>query len=218
MKKYLFLVLVTSLVVACRKDEPLEEPKACFGTDKRLYAAGEPVNFLNCSRNFDRVLWDFGNGQSSELVNPSFSWQQKGPHVVWLTVWKGELSSRAGSQVSVADCTFVGFRALFSNWQSGYRDSLLHFSVFSRIGNQVTKQLELEAKGSDLRDSLETGIRIEDAGAEFTIRLVVRSKSGLIDSLETLSYVIPDALSNIPPQRTSLRFMTVDHVFTMIYR
>ncbi len=218
MKQLFLLLAFVFFLAACKKDDPVQEPKACFTTNKRLYGAGETVQFNNCSQNYDRVLWEFGNGQTAESFNPTFSWQNKGAHVVWLTVWKGELSSRAGSQVSVADSTYMGFRALFSGWQGSYRDSVLKFRVYTRVGGQVIQQFETERKGSELRDTLETGIRVNSIDDSFVIHLVIRSKAGLADSLQTIPFNVTDALSNIPYTRNNFQFVSVDHTFTMFYK
>ncbi|MBL7932945.1 MAG: PKD domain-containing protein, partial [Bacteroidia bacterium] len=122
----------------CKKEEKVDEkPRACFNTNERMYGSGETVFFQNCSENFDRVEWDFGDGQTSTLENPTFSWQEKGRHLVNLRVFKNELSSSAALRITVADSTYAGFRADFSNWEPGYNDSLITFSVYSIIANEI---------------------------------------------------------------------------------
>ena len=75
MKKQLFLFLLFTLFVGCKKEKEEEvKPnakvvKACFGYEPNVFNDGE-VQFTNCSENAVSFLWDFGDGDTSSKKEP----------------------------------------------------------------------------------------------------------------------------------------------------
>lgn len=65
-------------------------PNAMFGylptADYNPETQNASVTFNNLSANYDSVLWDFGNGQTSTELNPMFEYDCPGTHSVTLTV------------------------------------------------------------------------------------------------------------------------------------
>jgi PKD repeat protein len=60
-------------------------PKAAFSSSKTTCEAPCTVVFTNSSENADRYRWDFGNGTSSEEVNPTCTFNNSGNFKVKLT-------------------------------------------------------------------------------------------------------------------------------------
>lgn len=202
----------------CKKDDSVEKrPSACFQTNERMYGSGETVFFQNCSENYDRVEWNFGNGQTSTLVNPTFSWQEKGRHEVSLQVFKNGLSSVVSRRVTIADSTYAGFRADFSNWEGGYGDSLIKFSVYSILADRADTAYSQTVKAGSLLfiDPPVKGPG-DDINSEFMIRLVLETQGGIKDSLTTGPFILAESVNNFTVFRTRLKFVTVDHIYTLI--
>lgn len=86
MKTKLFLLVLPLLLAACSHDEPVIIPKAKFS-----YTATDlTVTFKNQSTNALSYSWDFGNGQTSTLTNPTITYSAAGTYPVHLTAFRGE--------------------------------------------------------------------------------------------------------------------------------
>ncbi|GEM_PF-1797943 len=75
--------------------EPLM-PSAAFTTfpapatanpDTLVICQGQPVQFFNQSQNSNAFLWDFGNGATATLANPTYTYPQPGTYNVQLTAY-----------------------------------------------------------------------------------------------------------------------------------
>ncbi|HOZ87195.1 MAG TPA: PKD domain-containing protein [Bacteroidia bacterium] len=215
---FYMLAVVLLLFASCKRKETLPDPRACFEVDKSLYKAGETIRFNNCSENFDRVEWNFRNGQVSTELNPTFSWDTKGPHLVTLTVYNKNGSSEVSRNIRVADSTYAGFRAIFSNWVNNYRDSIFTFSVYSLQNGYQTKLFQSTQSGNSMGGLIEAEVKVPDANEEFRIKLTMLTSGGNADSLITESFSVTDAVGNIPALSSQLKFVRVEHEFTLFYK
>lgn len=218
--KWIVYVLLPGLLLllSCKRNAPVPAPRACFENDKRLYAPGETVRFSSCSENAERLEWNFGDGHRSAETQPTFSWSTKGPHLVLLTAYNSAGSNDVRRNVYVADSTYAGFRAIFSNWKPGYRDSLFTFSVYALQNGIRTTLFQRTQTGAALGALVETPVRVPDVDQEFRIEFVMRSPGGAGDSLVTAAFTITDAVSHPPALSSQLKFVTVEHVFTLFYK
>lgn len=88
---------------SCKKKEekkeeppaPIPSPSACFNPSKTLIGLNDFIQFQNCSQNYDRFEWNFGDGQSSVLFEPSHFWLTKGTYEVSLYAFKGSESKKS---------------------------------------------------------------------------------------------------------------------------
>ena len=90
MKNLLFMMIVavnTVALVGCSKDDPAPMPQSGFVVSKTLIESGEVVSFTNNSQNAIRYEWDFGNGQSATIQNPTMQYNQPGSYVVSLSAF-----------------------------------------------------------------------------------------------------------------------------------
>jgi len=96
--------------------ENFSDPTACFTASDLFIRTGDSVYFENCSKIYDRVTWDFGDGSTSNEINPRHVFKSKGIYTTTLTAIhrkvKRQLTQQiyCGMQVS-AEVTFN-----FSNW------------------------------------------------------------------------------------------------------
>ncbi len=73
----------------------LEKPFASFTVSPQmdqLFAAPITFNFMNNSQNASAYLWDFGDGSTSTLANPSHTYNQSGRYVIRLTAFNQQCS------------------------------------------------------------------------------------------------------------------------------
>lgn len=215
---FYLLAVAVLLFESCKRKETVPDPRACFQNDKRLYKAGETVRFYNCSENFERAEWNFRNGQRSGELNPTFSWDTKGPHLVTLTVFSKNGSNEVSRTIHVADSTYAGFRAILGNWQKNYRDSTFTFSVYSLQNGQRTKLFQSTQTGAALGGLIETEVRVPDVNGEFQMEFTMRTAGGNADSLTTESFSVTDAVASIPALSSQLKFVTVEHAFILFYK
>jgi PKD repeat protein len=87
MKKLLLLLTLFSAFIfnACKK--AIENPVACFTTNKSSVEIGETVNFESCAENAVKVEWDFGDGTTKEGTTVSHSYTESGTYVVQQKVY-----------------------------------------------------------------------------------------------------------------------------------
>ena len=62
-------------------------PEACFEATSTEAVAGRFITFLNCSRDADTYLWEFGDGTTSSTKTPTKTYTQNGIYTVRLTAY-----------------------------------------------------------------------------------------------------------------------------------
>jgi len=77
-------------VAAKPKPKIKQKPNASFSTRKKVYLENETIEFINLSSSEKSTIsdyhWDFGNGGSSKLCNPTYSYSKSGSYKVQLEV------------------------------------------------------------------------------------------------------------------------------------
>lgn len=110
MKKFQTILMISMfsiLLIACNKDndeqaEPI--PEANFLQDRNYVEKGELVTFTNTSTNAVEYEWNFGNGESSTLSNPTISYEESGNYTVKLIAFNSDgLSNMFTSNVVVGN-------------------------------------------------------------------------------------------------------------------
>lgn len=81
-----------------------KEPTACFTTEKSEYVKGEVVKFVNCSEDATEYEWDFGDGESATISDPTHEFTETGTYSVSLkTISKnGKKSDNTSSSLKVS--------------------------------------------------------------------------------------------------------------------
>ncbi len=86
-----------------------EPPLACFSVPSKLVDQNAAVAFDNCSQfQQDGYLWDFGDGATSSVVNPTHKFISQGEFLVSLT----SLGKNADNNDVITDIIRVGDRVL----------------------------------------------------------------------------------------------------------
>ena len=93
----------------------------------------EPVNFANNSCNGETYLWNFGNGETSTEVSPTYAYSNPGEYTVTLTATNG-----CGSHSSTHEIEIIGFPVAASTLdlepESGCTDLVIDVSNQSQWG------------------------------------------------------------------------------------
>ena len=92
------LLTFTVLASSCKKPDPV---LANFTTDPIEVFTGETVQFTNASENANFYQWDFGDGSSSILENPTHEYDSEGTYKVILTAIGDEDSNTASREIIV---------------------------------------------------------------------------------------------------------------------
>jgi PKD repeat protein len=80
----IILALTASVAVLAWGCTP--SPVACFTKDGTIVDIYQNVNFTNCSSDYESVSWSFGDGTSSNDLNPAKSWTTPADYLVALEV------------------------------------------------------------------------------------------------------------------------------------
>ncbi len=125
--------------------------------------------------------WNFGNGQTSSLVNPTTTFSTPGSYLVTLTVSDGQnISSEAGKTITVTDGSPIA--AFTANPESGAAplDVTLDASSSSDpAGGTLTYNWDL---GNDTTATGVTTMVSYTAIGEYTVTLTVTNQAGQIDT------------------------------------
>lgn len=78
----LWLVALVALAFACSEDDPL--PRSSVDFVNEIAEVGRPVMFDNLSLNADRYEWKFSDGQTSDEISPSITFDDPGAITVVL--------------------------------------------------------------------------------------------------------------------------------------
>lgn len=81
-KSFIACIAVATILAGCKKTDP----EAFFTTDKEAYQLQESIQFNNESENGTTYFWDFGNGTTSTLKNPGYTYDKPGEYIVTLQV------------------------------------------------------------------------------------------------------------------------------------
>ncbi len=98
------ITLITLGIRALTPKPPELTIKADFRSDKSECEAPCTVAFTNASQHADTYRWDFGNGDSSKDVNPSYTFTKKGKFTVKLTALRKD-KQQIATHVIIVDKT-----------------------------------------------------------------------------------------------------------------
>lgn len=95
MHKSIFIFVVSFLVASCNR------PVSRFVTSQERMQAPATVSFVNQSEKAESFLWDFGDGQSSDDLNPSHRYTQSGTYTVVLNAITGKKTRKSEQMISI---------------------------------------------------------------------------------------------------------------------
>ena len=109
MKRIYIVLTLCCALIACKKTE------VNFSYSPTEPRAGQAVSFSNLSTGGEEWVWTFGDGSTSSLKSPSYTYKQPGTYTVTLKVDK-KSSLVATQQITVYDTvpTFVCSDSVFT--------------------------------------------------------------------------------------------------------
>ena len=89
MKHYLYAIVILIFITSCNR--PIA--KFIIDNNKDLHAPSK-VKFTNESQKAENYLWDFGDGDTSSLVNPTHKYLMSGNYTIELIAKKGNKTAK----------------------------------------------------------------------------------------------------------------------------
>jgi PKD repeat protein len=116
---FLFLsVCLFSLFSCKKKEEDDKTPVACISIGSRFAEPEQTTQFNNCSTDDERSEWNFGDGTSSTLTEPSHKWENAGVFETVLTVHNGSKSAKTSKTMYVGQKGHIILTVLISKWKA----------------------------------------------------------------------------------------------------
>ena len=101
-----------------------KEPSASFTTSKTTVVTGETITFTNTSKDGNDYEWNFGDGVTSVLANPTHSYENSGTYTVELTAYSknGKKSNKASATITVNKANEIVYNGEKYPLTKGYID------------------------------------------------------------------------------------------------
>jgi PKD repeat protein len=97
MKKSLLFLVVITLLIGCKKDEPTLQIKAVGNQ----FIANTEIEFVATMSDANSVLWEFGDGETSTELNPKHAFSLGGQYTVKCTAYGDGGNTTATLQIQV---------------------------------------------------------------------------------------------------------------------
>lgn len=110
LKTFLPVLILCVLVFglnSCRTDTTKEKLTAEFSIDRGQVVVGDSLRFINGSKNFSKIIWDFGDGESSEKKDPLHAYKSAGTFYPKIIVTKGSQKLEFELKIVVEALPFV---------------------------------------------------------------------------------------------------------------
>lgn len=122
-KKNLFIapiIIVFITFISCQK-----EPDTSFTASKTSVVTGEVITFTNTSKDGSDYEWNFGDGVTSVLTNPTHSYENDGTYNVEMTAYSknGKKSDNATVSITVTKANEIKYNGNKYPLTKGYLDN-----------------------------------------------------------------------------------------------
>ena len=144
----------------------MPEPQSNFMASKTSIEKGETVQFTNSSINAVRYEWDFGNGESSVIKNPTMKFDEAGSYTVTLSAYNEEEkvhSSSSRIEVKAKPEAISNFYTIDSTYEYGKTISFINSSI-----NAVRYEWDF---GNGKTSSNESPSTVYDRAGSYTVTL-----------------------------------------------
>ena len=184
-------LVVTDTVSGCTDRMNMQfdiiNPVASFTADQRLGCVPHTVNFTNQSFDADNYVWDFGDGTTSSLTNPSHTYQDPGVYPVTLIAQRNNcadtLLRTAWIEVIGPDVDFT------ASDQTGCAPLSTTFASAATSGAGITNWLWDFGDGNTANGA--TVSHTYGTPGNYDVQLTIVDADGCVDSLTKFSYIQP---------------------------
>lgn len=97
-------------------------PKACITMPEGEFQAKQSIQFQSCSENATHFKWEFGDGASSTLENPSHTYSSEGTYEITLTVSDSTSEDVTTAEIEIKEPSITrhsGFINADETWATG---------------------------------------------------------------------------------------------------
>lgn len=159
-------------------------PTASFTTQYTTYDVGEYINFTNQSQNAVSYYWEFGNGATSTLKNPTHSYSAEGSYNVKLTATADNgLTDRYTKTLNVVlTPPTASFTTQYTTYGVNEQISLVNNSQ-----NSISYYWEF---GDGNTSTLSNPIHSFSAEGSYNIKLTATAENGLTDTYSKIIDVV----------------------------
>ncbi|MES2680221.1 MAG: PKD domain-containing protein [Bacteroidota bacterium] len=176
----------------CRK-EPADF-YACFEVYDQFVPLGAPIHAANCSKNVDRVEWDFGDGSSSTVFSPIHSYTTKGSYKITLTAFRDNEVKYEEKKVAIGDSMQVDCALRFSGITPPSQTDSSFYAVYLTANNVPTliTTSTCPPAANSFYITLSDRVFLKDPGYLCRFKIVTYNNSGVLDSMTTAPFSILD--------------------------
>ena len=119
-----FLLFCLFLIfISCKKSDntmDTTQPVSCFSPSAIITPSTQGVTFQNCCENNDRVIWDLGDGVTTNETSPIHSFPYNGVFTITLTAYRGSKTDVSAKRIIIAKSVLENINFNFSNiWFCG---------------------------------------------------------------------------------------------------
>jgi cyclophilin family peptidyl-prolyl cis-trans isomerase len=128
-----FSLLMLLVFVSCNR------PVSRFVTSQEGLEAPSAVSFINQSEKAETFMWDFGDGYTSEDLNPTHRYLRSGTYTVVLTAVRGKKSRKSEQMISIdrPQGTLVEIQTSFGNMLVKlYDETPQHMENFLKLSEE----------------------------------------------------------------------------------
>jgi PKD repeat protein len=165
---------------------PFAPHRADFTADRRKGCAPHSVQFRNRSEIASNFLWDFGDGTTSTVANPSHTYTSPGTYDVtlisWTYPWFGGCSDTLRMQAFIEAVDPVADFATTDLYACA--PSLVRFRNLSAFADGYFWDF-----GDSTTSTNDSASHIYERPGIYTVKLVASSTSGCADSVERSQYI-----------------------------
>lgn len=202
---FLLFMLVSVATISCKKkDEGKPIPTVDFSFNPVNPVAPSTVSFTNLSQNATSYVWDFGNGQTSTVQNPSVNYTTGGTFTVTLTATGDGGSNKASKSITITSTPVADFSFTPTNARAP--------AIITITNTSVSATSYLWDFGNGQTSTLQTPSITYSNGGTYTITLTATGQSGLTNRITKSITVLPAytrvgitevAILDYPPTKTN---------------
>jgi len=205
MNHFSIVLLITISLLSCKKEEPAPPPPdpspvACFTSDKEFQVPFQPVNFSNCSKDYERAEWNFGNGGAATISDPSTTYIKAGVYNVKLKVFKGTKTDEISKRLLIASYIKIGIKTTWSDINLQNNDQLQAKFYWRNINDTAYTLLYNFGVTDSYPRSFEAHFNPPDALGEYQFKIEFIKSTNNVNKVEET--VITDKITALDGPKT----------------
>ncbi|MEO5572091.1 MAG: PKD domain-containing protein [Bacteroidia bacterium] len=173
----------------------IQNPVADFSANLTGVCINNPISFTNLSQNFDSCVWDFGDGLTSNGINPVHTYTASGQFSVTLVVYK---SSFGCSDTKTKNHYITIYPKPVSNFTANLTSTCNLSQVFSFTSSSNSATMWSWDFGDGTTANSQNSNHTYTAPGTYNVKLITSNSSGCIDTLVKNNFI--SVLNNPQPQ------------------